>query len=172
MFLKFIKNFAVKRVLNNYSGNVTAMDFEKNIQTIGILIDETSFKHKAELFQSLINNGFLRENISVLAFKDQYKKDEDRPDLHFSYNDFSIAGSIESQQVKDFIATNFDLLINYYDENKSPLQLVTHLSHASFKVGFASVDFRHNHFLIDTQIENHQLFINEMIKYLRILNKI
>ena len=172
MFLKFIKDLSVKRVLNNSSDTVITSEFEKEIQTIGILIDETSFNNKEEVIQSLLNNGIPKEKITLLAFKNHYKKKEEQSYSHFSFKDISWLGTIESQEVKDFIAKDFDLLINYYDENKSPLLLVTHLSKATFKVGFVAVDFRHNHFLIDTQLGNHQLFINEMFKYLRILNKI
>jgi len=172
MFLKFIKDLSVKRVLNNCSTIINTAKFEKKIQTIGILIDETAFINKEEVIQLLVNNGFSKEKIIFLAFKNQYNKKEKRSYSHFSFKDVSWLGTIESQEVKDFIAKDFDLLINYYDENKSPLLLVTHLSKASFKVGFVSVDFRHNHFLIDTELKNHHLFINEMFKYLRILNKI
>jgi hypothetical protein len=172
MFLKFIKELSVKRVLNNCSAIINTTKLEKEIQTIGILIDETAFMKKDEVIQSLVNNGFSKEKIFFLAFKNYYNKKEERSYSHFSFKDFSLLGTIESQEVKDFIAKDFDLLINYYDNKKSPLLLVTHLSKATFKVGFVSVNFRHNHLLIDTKLENHHLFINEMFKYLRILNKI
>jgi hypothetical protein len=172
MFLKLIKDFAVKRVLNNSSCNVTLVAVEKKIQKVGILIDETSFDSKEEVMQLLVNNGFAKEHLSVLVFKDYFKKNEVLLEPHYSLKNISWLGTIENQEVKDFIAKDFDLLISYYHENKPPLQLVTHLSKANFKVGFYSVDTRHNHFLIDTQPENYRLFISELFKYLKILNKI
>lgn len=172
MFLKLIKDLSVKRVLNNSSESVTLVAFEKKIQTIGLVIDETSFANKNDIMQLLITNGFSKENLSLLVFKDHYKKKEEVLEPHYSFKNVSWLGTIENQEVKDFIAKDFDLLINYYSENKPPLQLVTHLSKATFKVGFYSVETRHNHFFIDTQPENYKLFINEMFKYLRILNKI
>jgi len=50
--------------------------------------------------------------------------------------------------------------------------LTTHLSKASFKVGFASIDKRLNHFMIDTNAENYMVFMEELFKYLKILNKL
>ena len=172
MFLKFIKDLSIKRVLNNSSDTVNYTEHEKKIQTVGVLIDETTFSNKEEFIQKLLDYGISIENLSVLVFKDNYRKKEEVLDPHFSFKNISWLGTIESQQVKDFVSKDFDLLISYYTENKAPLRLVTHLSKAKFKVGFVSVDNRYNHFLIDTQIENYTLFTNEMFKYLRILNKL
>lgn len=71
-----------------------------------------------------------------------------------------------------FIQFPFDLLISYYDSEKAALLLATHYSKSSFKVGFANIDNRLNHFLINTQVENYKVFIDELFKYLKILNKI
>jgi hypothetical protein len=60
----------------------------------------------------------------------------------------------------------------YYDTEKVALLLVSNLSKASFKVGFASIDKRLNHFMIDTNAENYTVFMSELFKYLKILNKI
>ena len=78
----------------------------------------------------------------------------------------------DKKEVKNFIAEPFDLLINYYDTEKVALLLVSNLSKASFKVGFASIDKRLNHFMIDTNAENYIVFMSELFKYLKILNKI
>lgn len=172
MFLNFFKDLSVKRVLNNSSDTFVDLQAEKKIEKVGVLIDETYFSNKEEILQLLIDNGILKENLSVLFFKNKYKKKEQILEPHFSFSNISWLGTIESQDVKDFIAQDFDLLISYYDENKRPLQVVTHFSKAAFKVGFASIENRFNHFMIDTEMENHSLFMNEMFKYLRILNRI
>ena len=78
--------------------------------------------------------------------------------------------TVDKKEVKDFIKEPFDLLINYYDTEKVVLLLVSHLSKASFKVGFATVDKRLNHFMIDTNAENYKVFMDELFKYLKILS--
>jgi L-rhamnose mutarotase len=50
--------------------------------------------------------------------------------------------------------------------------LLSNESKASFKVGFSSIDKRLNHFMINTNAENYTIFIDELFKYLKILNKI
>jgi hypothetical protein len=74
--------------------------------------------------------------------------------------------------VNNFISERFDLLISYYDVEKAILLNITHNSKASFKVGFSSVDKRLNHLMINTNAENHIVFVHELFRYLKILKKI
>jgi hypothetical protein len=52
---------------------------------------------------------------------------------------------ISSVEVNDFINKEFDLLISYYNIEKTIL-----LQLKLFKVGFSSIDKRLNHFMIQT----------------------
>jgi hypothetical protein len=76
-----------------------------------------------------------------------------------------------SVEVNDFINKEFDLLISYYNIEKTILLKVTHSSRALFKVGFSSIDKRLNHFMIQTDGSDFKLFISELFKYLKILKK-
>jgi hypothetical protein len=107
-----------------------------------------------------------------LVFKNKIKKNEVFDYPTFSHKDLSWRATVDKKEVKDFVAQPFDLLINYYDTEKVALLLVSHLSKANFKVGFASIDKRLNHFMIDTNAENYKVFMDELFKYLKILNKI
>ena len=71
----------------------------------------------------------------------------------------------------DFINEKFDLLISYYDVEKAILLKITHNSKAQFKVGFSSVDKRLNHLMINTNAENYKVFVHELFRYLKILNR-
>jgi hypothetical protein len=172
MFLKFFKNFSAKRILNKSSLNVNTEFSNKPIQKLGLLVDETFFAEKDKVVQLLINNGIEAKNITVLAFKNKYKKKEIVAYPHYSKEDVSWLGTIENKDALNFIAQEFDLLISFYDQKQIPLVIVTHQSKADFKVGFAEVDKRLNHFMINTAMENYTIFVEELFKYLRILNKI
>ena len=76
------------------------------------------------------------------------------------------------QRTELFLKTKFDLLINYHEFDKMPLVYSSYLSNANFKVGFTSKDKIVNQFMINTSLENYQLFLDELFKYLKILNKI
>ncbi len=172
MFLNYLKNFFTKKIVKDTLLNVKHVESDGNIKTVGIIFDESYFYEKEALVQELVKNGILESNIKILVFKDKIKKNELFDYPTFSHKDLSWTATFDKSEVKDFIAQKFDLLINYYDTEKSALLLVSNQSKASFKVGFSSIDKKLNHFMIDTNAENYQIFIEELFKYLKILNKI
>jgi len=172
MFLNYLKNFFTKKIVKDTLLNVKHIESDGNIKTVGIIFDESYFYEKEALVLELVKNGILESNIKILVFKDKIKKNELFDYPTFSHKDLSWTATFDKSEVKDFIAQKFDLLINYYDTEKSALLLVSNQSKASFKVGFSSIDKKLNHFMIDTNAENYQIFIEELFKYLKILNKI
>jgi hypothetical protein len=167
MFLNYIKEFFVKKSLKNNLNNVKSEVFTSNIQTIGLLIDESKFRHSKELVKELISNGIAPENIKVVAYRSKFdkKKEYSRPTFgtkHINWN-----AEITEDFLNEFIETKFDLLISYYEIETSVLMLITSKSKAKFKVGFASVDKKLNRWMIDTAIENYKPFVFELFKYLK-----
>ncbi len=172
MFLNKIKEFWTKKIVKKRLLNVKHLATNTIIKKVGIVFDETYFYEKDALIAELIKNGIQKENISSLVFKDVVKKNETFDSPFFSYKNLSWIATIDKKEVSEFIHQDFDLLISYYDIEKSSLLLVTHLSKATFKVGFASIDKRLNHFMVDTNAENYKIFVAELFKYLKILNKL
>jgi hypothetical protein len=172
MFLNYLKDFSTKKIVKNSLSNVKHLSSDSIIKTVGIIFDESYFYERESLVNELIKNGIDESNIKILVYKDKIKKNEVFDYPVFSHKDLSWTGTVDKKEVKDFIKEPFDLLINYYDTEKVALLLVSHLSKASFKVGFATVDKRLNHFMINTNAENYKVFVEELFKYLKILNKI
>ena len=81
-------------------------------------------------------------------------------------------GEIVDQVIHDFIKTKFDLLISYYVIEKPILLVITNQSKAQFKVGFSTIDKRFNNLLIAATMDKYSIFVQELFKYLKILNKI
>ena len=90
----------------------------------------------------------------------------------FGLKDLNFKCEFTQQAINEFISDEFDLLINYYDEEKPFLLLLTNNSKAKFKVGFSAVDKRLNHLLINIALEDYKGFTHELFRYLKILNKI
>ena len=172
MFLNYFKDISTKKIVKKKLSNVKHLASDKVIKSVGIIFDETYFYEREALVEELIQNNIEAKNINFLVFKDKVKKSDVFDCTFFSQNDLSWHGTIDKKEVNEFIDESFDLLINYYDTEKAALLLVSHLSKASFKVGFASIDKRLNHFMINTNAENYKVFIEELFKYLKILNKI
>lgn len=172
MLLNYFKEISTKKIIRKKMSNVKHLASDNKIKTVGIVFDETYFYEKEALVNALVEKGISENDIKFLVFKSKIKKNEVFDYTVFSNKDLSWRAAFDRKEILDFTSEPFDLLINYYDTEKSALLLVSHLSKASFKVGFASVDKRLNHFMIDTNAENYRVFIDELFKYLKILNKI
>jgi hypothetical protein len=172
MFLNYIKRVLVKKTLKNCIRNV-AMDSQKSpIKTVGLLVDESCFLSTNDLIKEIVSNGIAESNIKVITYREHLKKNEVYSYLTFGLKDVSFSGNIELQSINEFVSEEFDLLINYYDVEKPILLLLTNNSMAKFKVGFSSIDKRLNHLMITSNSENYKVFIHELFRYLKILNKI
>ncbi len=172
MFLNYLKNLFTKKIVKNSLSNVRPGSLETKIKTVGLLFDESYFHEKEALVKGILANGIDASNIELLVFKNRIKPNEKFEYPVFSHKDLSWKATFKNSDVREFIEKPFDLLVNYYDTEKSALLVVSNLSKAKFKVGFTSVNKKINHFMINTTAENHVVFIDEMFKYLKILNKI
>lgn len=172
MFIKYIKELSVKKILKSSLHNVTPSSLTTPIQTVGILADESYFQDKEQLIKEIVANGIKESNIKMIVFKDKIKKNEVFTQPTFSNKNMSWKGDLSPDFIVEFTETPFDMLISYYDTEKAPLLLITHHSKALFKAGFSTVDKRLNHLMINTNAENYKVFVHELFRYLKILNKI
>lgn len=172
MFLKYIKDYFLKRILKKNLQNVKSISSAVSIQTVGLLIDESYFFEKEALVEELKTYGILEKNIKLVVYRDKLRKNESYSQPTFSIKHLNWKSEITNPEVNDFINESFDLLISYYDVEKAILLNITHNSKALFKVGFSSVDKRLNHLMIKTNAENYTVFVHELFRYLKILNKI
>ncbi|AWM14531.1 hypothetical protein DI487_12130 [Flavobacterium sediminis] len=172
MFYKIISRFFLKKIINKRLSILKEDSSEGKIQTIGIIIDETEKGYKKELLKHIADSGIPLKQLKVLTFKDAVKKKGAIEKPGFSGKDISLTGSAKKEEVAAFLATPFDVLVNYFDENKPELLWATTSSKAKFRVGLDSVDYRANNVIVKTDMQETKLFTNELFKYLRILKKV
>ena len=172
MFLNYIKNYFLLKVLKNNLHNVKSSKEITSIQTVGLLIDESYFFEKEDLVNELIANGISENKIKIIVYRDKIKKNEVYSQPTFSLKHLNWNSQITNPEINEFINEKFDVLVSYYDMEKAFLLKLTQSSKARFKVGFSSVDKRLNHLMINTNAENHTVFVHELFRYLKILNKI
>ncbi|WP_166925184.1 DUF6913 domain-containing protein [Flavobacterium poyangense] len=167
MFLNYIKEFFIKKSLKNNWRSLKNEVFTSNVQTIGLLVDETKFSHSNELIKEFVSNGISPDNIKIVSYSDKFKEKTTYTSPTFGKKHINWKGEITADFLTEFIETEFDLLISYYDIEKVILMLITAKSKAKFKVGFASVDKELNRWMIDTAIEKYKLFVFELFRYLK-----
>jgi hypothetical protein len=172
MFLNQIKNYFLLKILRKNIQNTNSNKDINSIRSVGLLIDESYFSEKDALINEIVRFGIDKKNISVIIYRDKWKKNEIYQYPTFGIQHLNWNTQITNPVVRTFVKEKFDLLINYYDVEKAFLKKVSYQSRAQFKVGFSSVDKRLNNLMLNTNIENHSVFVKELFRYLKILNKI
>jgi len=172
MFLKKIKSFLLKNNLKKRLCNVKEESLNSAVLRVGLVVDESGFLETNELKKEIISNGIAEDNIKIIAYRNSLKDKEVYSHPTFSLEKINLQCEFTQQDINEFISDEFDLLINYYNEEKTILLLLTHNSKAKFKVGFSTVDKRLNHLLINIALEDYKGFTHELFRYLKILNKI
>ena len=171
MFLDYLKNFVIKKIVNKALSGDVAYDNVGKIRNIGIIADEAFLPQTESLKKSLINRGILENDISIII-RSTSSQIGNCNYLTFSLGTVSKVGKFLNPKIQEFIDKDFDLLINYYEQEKPVSLMASALSKATFKVGFASVDKRINNLIINTSPHDFQVFEEELFKYLKILNRI
>ena len=172
MFLNYMKDFILKKILKKNLKNLENSSAVCTIKRVGLLIDATFFLETEKLIQELIVNGINRENITTVVYYEKINNNETQNFTSFSRSQLSWNGKITREEINNFTSQKFDLLISYYDVERAILLNVTHNSNADFKVGFSNIDNRFNHFMITTTLKNYIIFVNELFKYLKLFNKL
>ncbi|WP_281239449.1 DUF6913 domain-containing protein [Flavobacterium praedii] len=172
MFLNYIKRFFLNKTLKKQLSNVKVETLDTPIFKVGLIIDESLFFETAALKNVIISKGIAENNINIIAYRDIVKSKEVYDVPTFGLKDLNFNSEFTKQPILDFLNEEFDLLINYYIDEKPFLLLLTHRTKAKFKVGFSVVDKRLNHLMINIDLMNYNGFIQELFRYLKILNKI
>ncbi|WP_417351112.1 DUF6913 domain-containing protein [Flavobacterium alkalisoli] len=172
MFLKFIKGVGLKKNIKKCLAQYEPGGMPTKVVTIGLLMDEAWFTDKKRVINEITKHGIKEESISLLVCKKKVSAKEatqlDYP--VYTRKDVSAGGKLKKEEVITFVQTPFDMLISYYDTEKPLLMLATLESQAKFKVGFANVDKRLNHFTIAEGADRYKEYMAELFRYLKILN--
>ena len=145
---------------------------EKGITSIGCIVDVDHFAN-AEAFYELIEEFSLRPNaIKIIGYKREYDKNSPYVIQMFSDRDLGWKGQIENGYVLEFLGREYDMLINYYDEDNLMMKLLSVKTPARLKVGLGSQDSKVNDLILNTPLKDFKLFKSELKKYLKVLNEI
>lgn len=172
MFLVQFKNLIAKIKVNKILSNVKDECLLKPVKNIAVIFDQESIKNQSLLISSLSVYGFKNDNITMLVFENNTNQKINDNLNKFNYRDLSLNVDVKNEQLMRFVKEDFDVLINYYNIDSPVIKLISHWSNAKFKVGFSEIDNRLNHLIINSAINSPKIFVDELFKYLKILNKI
>ncbi len=145
----------------------------KTIDTIGILADSRlfgSYDISRNLSQKL---NLPHKKFEIIIFENLKDDFVTQHYSTFSEKDFGMYGKIKSKNVKEFVDTNYDLLINYCNHDSIFTTIIALQSNAKFKVGFANEKLQELYdFMIAIDGNKIDIFNDELAKYLQILELI
>ncbi len=172
MFLQRFKKKSIQNHINKIlnSRNISVND--NKIESVGVILNLDEFNEQEDLRRFLKSIGIMENKIKFITFVTDKKLVPTPWDSYFNPKDFGWNGKIKSIELQEFINTKFDALISYYKADNLELNTVTTLSMANFKIGISGNDQRLNDFIIDVKPNQINIFKQEILKYLKVLNKI
>ncbi|WP_299678873.1 hypothetical protein [uncultured Dokdonia sp.] len=164
-----LKAKSILRKLKKETESRTYTPSGRQIRSLGI-VQEGDRPFDANKIKQLAATLGIKENdIVVLSYMPKLSKaQKDAPGV-YSGKGIGWNGTLKTTTLKEFVAKDFDILLSYYSEDRLPLQIVSGLSKATFKVGLIEDAQSFQDLVITTAIDEETLFINELEKYLQIL---
>jgi hypothetical protein len=177
MFLKALKDkFKYKSGLKYLKQQIEsppeAVVRKSGITSIAVIVDLDQFDN-AELFYEFVEDFKLRPNaVKIIGYKNYYDKNSPYATPVFSDKDLGWNGDIENSYALEFLSREYDMLVNYYNQENLMLQLMTVKTRARINVGFAEIDERYNDLILETPPADFNTFKKELKKYLKVLGEI
>ena len=142
--------------------------FKMPVKKIGFIVDSELDIDYLDIVSLSENIGLKEKDIKVVSysktiFNDPFYK------MRVSDNSINFFGNINSADANEFISYNYDLLINYFGNNKI-LSLISSRCNANFRVGFDISNQKLNDIIFKDIYNNFEKFSNQLVKYLKILN--
>ena len=172
MFFKLFKKKSNDKYLNNILNNRKSSVNNNKIKSVGIIINLEEFNDYDSLRNVFTYLGVNENKIKFVAYVTEKDETLTSWDSYFTPLDFGWNGNISNYDINEFIETEFDALISYYDEDIHELNLITAKSKANFKIGISNNDQRLHDFIIDIKSSFIDIFNVELEKYLKGLKKI
>ncbi len=171
MIFKGLKKNAIKKSLEvHLEKRDTGPQSISNLKTLAVLIDASQSVNIVSLLKLANELGVKSDKLKVIGYKKDLKEIiDDKEAAYYNDKSFGVNGTIKNKSLQDFVDTNYDVLINFYEDSLIELDYVAAASKAKFKVGFTTVDHRINDLIIGATTNDTNLFISELKKYLKIL---
>lgn len=145
---------------------------KKGVSSIACVVDMDNYPN-AEAFESLRESLKLKPNaVHVIGFK----RNEDKNGMFsipfVTTRQLGWNGSIENGDFSEFVGRDYDVLINYYTDDKLMLKLMSAKVNARIRVGLQEADNEFNDLIFDCQLNDFKTFSSELKKYLKILKEV
>jgi hypothetical protein len=177
MFLKGIKDKFKQKSGRKFINKTLANPAEessrgKGIRKLGCIVDLDKFQDSDVFYQFLEEFKLTPNAVKIIGYRSYYDKNSPYSTPVFSDKDLGWNGDIENSYALEFLSREYDLLVNYYDEENLLLNLMSVKTKARIKVGFKGVGPEYNDLILDTPLKDFKTFKTELKKYLGVFKEI
>ena len=172
MFFKRLKKKSNQKYINNILNSRKASVDDGPIKSVGVIFNYNEFKNYDQIRSLFKGIGINENRVKFITFIEDEKSRPNGWDAYFYPENFGWRGKIEGADLVDFVNEPFDALISYYQSDDLELNMATTISKANFKIGITDKDERFYDFIINIEPNQINIFKNELIKYLKVFNKI
>ncbi|MEZ4858069.1 MAG: hypothetical protein R2781_04600 [Flavobacteriaceae bacterium] len=142
------------------------------MKSLGFLVDEMVFQNFDKLLDFYKEFNLQAKDVKVFSFLEVKKKVPTLLQNQINNTDFNWKGKINNLNAQEFLDTDFDVLVGYYNGKHAFLDLMVSQSRAKFKVGLKDADTRLYDLLIGVTTHDLPTFATELKKYITLLNKL
>jgi len=149
-----------------------ALDRKPGIQSLGIIADLETFKEDDRFFELVEDLGLKSNTVKIIGYREYYDKNSPYATPVFSDKDLGWKGAVENSYALEFLSRDYDLLINYFDQPRLLLHLMSIKTRAALRIGFSGIDPVYNDIILESPISDFDTFRRELKKYLTLLKQI
>ncbi|WP_442870096.1 DUF6913 domain-containing protein [Altibacter sp. HG106] len=142
------------------------------LKTLGFLVHEGMFNELETLQESWQFFELQPKDVKVFSFLEVKKSAPSLRSNQMTNKDVSWKGVISNVNAVEFLDRPFDVLVGYYAGTQPMLDLMMSRSKAKFKVGCKGGTPGIYDLLLDIAPEQNALFLEELKKYMIVLNKL
>lgn len=166
-----LKRYALRKQIDKNLIRRDLSNRNNRLKKLGFLIDETVFDTVEALMSFGEELQLHPKDVRVFGFSSVEKTTAALQD-QITNKEFGWFGQLQNQSALEFLNIPFDVLVGFYRGDNIYLDAMAAQSSAGFKIGFSGADQRLYDLILSTDPDDFETAKSEIIKYLRILNKI
>ncbi|MDO4229311.1 MAG: hypothetical protein Q4C98_05810 [Capnocytophaga sp.] len=166
--MEFLKNYFLKnQIQKNLKGlEKYATKPNGSISKVGCIIDMDIIKDIDPLLELVKYYNLRPENYIFLGYKHKSEETHANGVPFLIDKEINWQGKVRNYHADRLAEQEYDLLINYFNQPKLPLLLLSSSIKAKLRIGFEGIEGVYNDIIIGCKLEEEAIFITEVKKVL------
>ena len=166
--LDIIKNFYLKNKIRKNFKTLERYNqrLDSHLVKVGCIIDMDIVKEVNPLLELMKYYSIRPENYIILGYKRISEETHTNGVPFLVDKEINWQGKVRNYHADRLAEQEYDMLINYFNEPKLPLLLLSSSIRAKLRVGFQGVDMQYNDIVIGCNLDQEKIFADELKKVL------